>query len=176
VIGRAAKELAAIAYAVVDAGVIMAPSIVLASSARQGGLPGSHGLDLVVLSAVIGGADALVAWSRLRGETRMAERRVDVWIASIDSLIVLALGVTLLVIAVLGGFAEEHAVIINEGWSVLWLWTGVLLLAVTLSEVAGRLVFSWLEPSPEHQRLTSELPTPHRIMEEIRDARRHPAG
>jgi hypothetical protein len=149
VIRRAASEVAAVAYGVVDAALIMAPSVVLATSAHQGGLPGSHGLDLVAASAVIATVDGVLAWARLRGETRTATRRADVWIAAVDSLVVLALGATLLMIAVLGGFAEEHAAIINEGWPVLALWVGVLLVAVTLSELAGRAVFRWLEPTTE---------------------------
>ena len=148
-ITRAAIEVAAITYAVVDAAVIMAPSIVLAVSARQGGLPGSHGLDLVAASLVIAVVDGVIAYGRLRGETRVAERRADVWIAALDSLVVLALGATLLMIAILGGFAEEHATIINEGWPVLALWVGVLLVAVTLAEVTGRVVFRWLEPAAD---------------------------
>lgn len=175
-IARAATEVAAVAHAVVDAGIIMAPSVVLATSARQGGLPGSHGLDLVVASAVIATVHGLVAWSRLRGETRVAARRVDVWIAALDSLIVLALGVTLLMIVILGGFAETHAAIINQGWPVLGLWVGVLLAAVALSEVTGRAVFRWLEPATAHRVFDrDDLPTPRGLRAEIREVR-HTAG
>ena len=141
---RATGEVAAVIYAVVDAAVIMAPSVVLASSALRSGLTGSP--DLVLASAAVGAVHAVIAWSRLRGETRMATRRADVWIASIDALVVLALGVTLLMVVILEGFASEHANLINRGWPVLGLWLGVLLVAVGLAEVTGRLVFRWLEP------------------------------
>jgi hypothetical protein len=91
---------------------------------------------------------AVIAWSRLREETRTAARRLDVWIASFDALVVLAVGVTLLMITVLEGFAGEHAVLINEGWPVLALWLGILLLAVSVSELTGRFLFRWLERAP----------------------------
>ena len=147
-IQRTAGEIAAAAYASVDLAVIMAPSIVLSTSAYRSGVSGSPGLDLVLASAAIGVPHAVIAWSRLREETRTAARRLDVWIASFDALVVLAVGVTLLMITVLEGFAGEHAILINQGWPVLALWVGVLLLAVTVSELTGRLVFRWLERAP----------------------------
>jgi hypothetical protein len=148
VIRRAAGEVAAGAYAFLDVAVIMAPSLVLSTSAYQSGIAGSPSLDLVVASAAVGALHAVVAWTRLRTETRMAARRLDVWIASFDALVVLAVCVTLLMITVLEGFAGEHAILINEGWPVLALWIGVLLLAVALSEATGRLIFRWLERAP----------------------------
>jgi hypothetical protein len=105
----------------------MAPSIVLSTSAYRSGVSGSPGLDLVLASAAVGLVHAVIAWSRLREETRTAARRLDVWIASFDALVVLAVGVTLLMITVLESFAGEHAILINEGWPVLALWLGVLL-------------------------------------------------
>lgn len=147
-IRRAAGEVAAATYAAVDLAVIMAPSIVLSSSAYRSGVSGSPGMDLLVASAAVGAVHAVIAWARLRSETRLAARRLDVWIASFDSLVVLAVGVTLLMVIVLEGFAGEHAVLINEGWPVIGLWLGVLLLAVALSELTGRLLFRWLERAP----------------------------
>ncbi len=147
-ITRTAGEAAAAAYALADVAVIMAPSVVLASSAYRAGVSGSPGLDLLVASGAVGAVHAVIAWARLRTETRLAARRLDVWIASFNSLVVLAVGVTLLMIIVLEGFAGEHAVLVNEGRPVLALWLGVLLLAVCLSELTGRFLFRWLERAP----------------------------
>lgn len=160
-----AHRLAAVAYAVADLAVIMAPSIVLAVTAHKGGLTTLHGLDLVLASAVIGMAHAVVAYLRLVDEARVAARRLDIWIAAVDALVVLALGATLLLIAVLGGFAEAHAVLVNRGWPVVWLWVGVQVVAVALSEAAGRLVFRWLEGAvPERTTGSSVEPPPPVLM------------
>lgn len=142
---RRVLRLAAGAYAAVDIAVLMAPSLVLAVTAEKGGLPGSHGIDLVIASGVVGLLHGAIAFSRLVDEGRVAARRLDVWLAAFDALVVLALGVTLLLIVVLGGFADAHAVLVNRGWAVVWLWIGVLLAAVALAEICGRLVFRWLE-------------------------------
>lgn len=136
---------AAIAYAVVDVAVLMAPSLMLAATARKGGLPDSHGLDLVAVSAAVGVVHAGIVRRRLTDEARLAERGTDVWIAAFDSLVVLALFVAGLLIIVLGGFAAQHDTLINLGWSLLWLWAGVLLVAIVLAELVGRAVFRWLE-------------------------------
>ena len=153
-IRRTAAEAAAVAYALADVAVIMAPSVVLSSSAYRSGVSGSPGLDLVLASALVGSGHAVVAWARLRAEVRVAARRLDVWIASFDALVVLAVGVTLLMVMILEGFAGEHALLLNRGWPVLGLWFGVLLLAVGVSELTGRLLFRWLERSPSVVRVT----------------------
>lgn len=155
-IRRTAGEVAAVAYALADVAVIMAPSVVLSSSAYQSGVSGSPGSDLVLASALVGAGHAVVAWARLRAEVRVAARRLDVWIASLDALVVLAVGVTLLMVMILEGFAGEHALLINEGWPVLGLWVGVLLVAVGVSELTGRLLFRWLERSSSVVRVTGD--------------------
>ena len=114
---RAAAEAAAVAYALVDVAVIMAPALVLSSSSYRSGVSGTPGLDLVLASAVVGAGHAVVAWARLRAEVRVAARRLDVWIASIDALVVLAVGV---------------------------------------SELTGRLLFRWLERSTSVVRVTGD--------------------
>jgi hypothetical protein len=148
---RAADQLASWLYAVVDLAVIMAPSLVLAGSAYQSGVSGTPGVDLLVTSGVVGVAHAVVAGARLRSEMRLAVRRLDPLIAALDALVVLAVCVTLLMVVVLEGFAGEHAVLVNEGWPVVALWVGVLLLAVALAELTGRLIFRWLEGAPQRR-------------------------
>lgn len=147
-IRRTAGQLASAVYALVDLAVIMAPAIVLAGSAYRSGVTDTPGVDLLVASGIVGVVHAVVAGSRLRSEMRLAVRRLDPLIAALDALVVLAVGVTLLMVIVLEGFAGEHAVLIAEGWPVLALWVGVLLLAVAFAELTGRLIFRWLERSP----------------------------
>lgn len=142
---QAAVWLAALGYAAVDVAVVMAPSLVLALAANKGGLEDSHGIDLVVASAAVGVPHAAVAFRRLVAERRSAKAALDVWVAAVDALAVLGVGSTLLLIVVLGGFADAHAVLVNRGWSVVWLWLGVQLIAVGLAELTARLTFRWLE-------------------------------
>lgn len=142
---RHTHRFGSIAFAVIDFLVVIAPSVVLALTARQGGMPQSQGLDLVAASATIGAVHAVIVWHRLRDETRHAHRIGDVWISEFDSLVVLAFGATVLLVVVLGGFAEQHAVLVNNGWPVITLWIGVQVTAVVISELCGRLVFWWLE-------------------------------
>jgi len=61
---------------------------------------------------------------------------------------VLALAATLLPMVVFWGFADEHASMAERGFPVVVLWFGVQAVAVGLAEVAGRVVFWWLEPHP----------------------------
>jgi Kef-type K+ transport system membrane component KefB len=142
-------RVGSVVFAAIDFLVVIAPSVVLAVTARQGGLPQSHGYDLVIASSLIGAIHAAIVWSRLRDETRHAHRVIDVWISEFDSLVVLALGATMLLLFVLGGFAEQHAVMVNNGWPVIALWAGVQVTAVLISEVTGRLLFRWLEEKAE---------------------------
>lgn len=139
-------RVAVVVYAAVDWLVIMAPSLAVKLAADRGGLGNSKGLDLLIASAAIATPHAVVAARRLRFEERTAVWRADIWIASIDALVVLALSTTLLVLAVLAVFADEHAALANRGFPVVVLWIGLQLLAVALAEVTGRVVFWWLEP------------------------------
>lgn len=141
-----------------DAAVILAPSLVLFGAADKGGLADSHGLDLLIASGLLAAGHAAIIWRRLRREVREAGRLADVWIATLDSIVVLALGVTLLLLLVLGGFADQHAVLVNEGWPVVALWIGVQVVAIAIAELSGRAIFRWLEPrrpprgpSPSHR-------------------------
>lgn len=125
--------------------VITAPAAVLAVVARKGGLTGAHGLDLVAISLVLGGVHASIVWRRLNDEREAGVRFADAFIAELDALVVLAAMVTGLVFLVLGGFAPEHAAIVNRGWEVIWLWTGVLLAAIAAAEITRSAVLRWLQ-------------------------------
>ncbi len=133
-------------YVIVDWLVIMAPAIAIELAGDRGGIGATADLDLMTASAVIATAHAIVAARRLRDEELTAVRRADVWIASLDSLVVLALATTLLVLVGLASFPDEHAALASRGYPVVALWCGLLLVAVVLAEATARLVFRWLEP------------------------------
>lgn len=135
-------------YAMVCNIVILAPAVAVRLASVRGGMGDLEGLDLVIASAFIGAGHGAVAYIRLRDEERTALRRLDMWIASLNALVVLALGATLLLVLVLGTFSDEHASLANRGYPVVALWIGVQLVAVAFAEATGRLVFWWLEPHP----------------------------
>ncbi len=133
-------------YAAVDFAVIVAPALAVKLAADRGSMGETEGIDLIIASSVFGVGHAVLARSRLRSEERMAVRRADLWIAAIDALVVLALGATLLLVAILYGFADEHASLADRGYPVVALWIGIQAAAIALAEVTGRFVFWWLEP------------------------------
>ena len=135
-------------YALIDFAVILAPALAVKIASDRGGMGDAQGVDLVVASTILGTLHAIVAWSRLRSEERIAVRRADMWIAAVDALVVLTLAATLLPLIVLWGFADEHSSIAHSGYPVTALWFGVQLVAVAVAEVTGRVVFWWLEPHP----------------------------
>ncbi|MCO8128628.1 hypothetical protein NHL50_15560 [Acidimicrobiia bacterium EGI L10123] len=159
---RQALTVALVAFATLHVVVAAAPAIVLAAVARKGGLTGAHGLDLVAASVVLGALHGSIVWRRLRTERRSGVRFVDAWIAELHALVVLAASVTALLFLVLGGFAPEHAAIVNRGWEVVWLWVGVLVAAIALAELSRSAVLGWLQrdvPSdrPRRQRRATPL-------------------
>jgi hypothetical protein len=135
-------------YAAIDFAVVLIPAVAMKVASDRGGMGDADGLDLLIASAALGIVHAVVAWSRLRDEERIAVRRADMWIAAVDALVVLTLAATLLPVAVLWRFADEHASIADRGYPVVVLWAGVQVTAVALAEVTGRVVFWWLEPHP----------------------------
>ncbi len=152
VVDRVAPPL----YGVVDLLVILGPAIAVKLTADRSGIGATQGLDLVIASAVIGLGHAILAGRRLAAEERVALRRADMWIASLDALVVLALGATLMLIAVLVPLADEHASLADRGYPVVALWAGIQLLAVALAEVVSRFVFWWLEPHPRGRTTPSQ--------------------
>lgn len=138
-------------YALIDFLVIMAPAIAIELAGTAAGMPGES-LDLVATSFLIGGVHAIVAWSRLLSEERIAVRRADMWIAAIDAIVVLALSATVLVLVVLIVFVDEHSWFADRGYPVFVLWGGIQLAAVILAELTGRFVFWWLEPHDQRRQ------------------------
>lgn len=138
--------VASATYAAVDLAVVVAPSVVIRRTGELAGIERGYGLDLVVVSLVIGIVHASVSWWSLRRERHAAFRRTDAWIAAFFSLSVLALGPSLLLPMVLLGFVDQHMAMTNRGYPVWALFAGVLLVAVVLAELARRAMFAWLEP------------------------------
>jgi peptidoglycan biosynthesis protein MviN/MurJ (putative lipid II flippase) len=133
-------------YALAGFGLIMAPSLALKMGADRGGMVEGDYADLVLASAVVGSVHAVVAWARLRGEERRAVDRLNMWIAALNALIVLALGSTVLLVLVLHSFPDEHSTLAESRYPVAALWVGVQFVAVALAELTGRALFRWLEP------------------------------
>ena len=135
-------------YGAIDFAVIMTPAFAMKVASDRGGMGDADGLDLLIASALLGVVHAGIASARLRHEEHTAVRRADMWIAAVDALVVLALAATVLPLAVLWGWADEHASIANHGYPVVLLWAGVQVTAVVVAEIIGRVVFWWLEPHP----------------------------
>ena len=141
-------------YGCIDFIVILIPALAVKLASDRGGMGDAEGMDLIAASGMLGAVHSVIAWDRLRSEERIAVRRADMWIAALDALVVLALGATLLLLAILYGFNEEHASLADRGFPVVGLWAGVQLVAIAAAEVTARFVFWWLEP---HDRLTGRI-------------------
>lgn len=141
--------------------VIVAPAAALAIVAHKGGLADAHGFDLLVASMIIGGAHAVIVRRRLTRELEHGVAFASVAIAALDALVVLAVLSTGLLFLILGGFAAEHAAIVNHGWKVVWLWVGVLLVAVGAAELVRTGVVRWLSEAQRAGR--APAPSPPRV-------------
>lgn len=176
-----AGRLIASVYAVACFAVVLAPALAVRWTTLRSGVGGAGGIvgwDLVAASAVVGAGHATTARARLRCEHRIAARGSHVWIASLNALVVLALGASLLVLGVLERFAEEHGAIANRGLPVVALWAGLQLVAVGLAEATGRLVFWWLEPDPGPDRTCrwGVLPPARSLVRRLPAPRRRPTA
>jgi hypothetical protein len=143
--GRIARSLAVL-YAIVDALVIVAPAIAVRATGARVGIEGEYDVDLLFASAIIGAVHGVIAWRRLVDEERAAERAIDVWLASLNALVVLAFCSTFLITGVLLGFTDIHALLAARGAPVVLLWGGTAIVSVVLAELTGHLVYRWLEP------------------------------
>ena len=175
---RTVDHLVAAVYAAACFGAVLAPALAVRWAVFRSDIAGVAGRDIVAASVVVGAGHAAVAWARLRCEKRTAARRSHIWIASLNALVVLALAASLLVLAALSLFADEHAAIANRGIPVVALWAGLQVVAVTLAEVAGRLVFWWLEPHPAPHRACrwGVLPPAQQLLRRPRVTTRTPAS
>lgn len=153
-------------YAAACFAAVLAPALAVRWTVFRTDVGGVGGRDLIIASVLVGAGHAAVAWTRLRCEKRVAERRSHIWIASLNALVVLALSASLLVLGVLERYADEQHAIANRGLPVVAMWAVTQLVAVALAEVTGRCVFWWLEPHPEPHRACrwGVLPPAHRVL------------
>jgi hypothetical protein len=126
--------------------VVLAPAVAVRSEEVLNAGVGSIDEDVLAASAAIGAVHMVLAWRRLRDEERIAARRLHLWIASLNALVVLALSASVLLLLVLYLFPDEHASLANRGFPVFLLWAGVQGVAVLLAEATARFFFWWLEP------------------------------
>lgn len=138
---------AAVAVGLVAAGVAMvvAPAVAVQWGLLHDGV-GSLDDDILLASVAVAGVHAALAWPRLRAEERHSRTRAHLWIAGLDGLVVLALSATLVLLAVLVAFPDEHLTLDHHGFPVVLMWGGIQLVAVLLAEATARLTFRWLEP------------------------------
>ena len=130
--------------------VVVIPAVAVRWGVLNAGV-GSVDDDVLAASAAVGAVHMILVWRRLRDGERTAARRLRLWIASLNALVVLALSASLLLLVVLYWFPDEHASLANRGFPVFVLWAGVQGVAVFLAEATYRFFFRWLEP---HRRST----------------------
>ena len=126
--------------------VVLAPAVAVRSEEVLNAGVGSIDDDILATSAAAGAAYVVLAWRRLRDEQRIAARRLHVWIASLNGLVVLASSAPVLLLLILYLFPDEHASLANRGFPVFLLLAGVQGVAILLAETTARLFFWWLQP------------------------------
>jgi hypothetical protein len=136
-------------FALAGFAVVLAPALFMRVGVLDAGV-GSVDDDILIASVLVGLVHAVLTWNRLHGEERIRQRRAHVWIASLDALVVLALGASLLLLAVLISFPDEHVTLGDRGFPVVTMWAAIQLVAVLLAEATARIVLWWLEPRERH--------------------------
>jgi hypothetical protein len=144
--GRTTDVAVAAGFALAGFIVVLAPAVAARSEEVVNAGVGSVDDDILAASAAMGALHMVLAWMRLRDEERIAARRLHVWIASLNALVVLALSASVLMLLVLYLFPDEHASLANRGFPVFLVWAGVQGVAIVLAEATARFFFWWLEP------------------------------
>lgn len=137
----------AVGFAGAGFAIVLVPAIAAQWGVLHDGV-GSLDDDILIASTLVGALYAALAWRRLRDEEQLARRRLHVWIASLNALVVLALASSLLLLALLVAFPDEHFSLGDRGAPAVTMWAAIQLIAVGLAEAAARLTFWWLEPAP----------------------------
>ena len=101
---RVTDTLVAAGFALAGLVVVLFPAVAVQSDILNAGV-GSLEDDVFVASAAVGVVHMVLAWRRLVDEERTATRRLHLWIASLNALVVLALGASLLLLSILYTFA-----------------------------------------------------------------------
>ena len=133
-------------FALAGFAIVLVPAVAVRSQEVLNAGVGSVDDDILAASAAMGAAHVVLAWRRLRDEERLAARRLHVWIASLNALVVLALSASVLLLLLLYLFPDEHASLANRGFPMFLLLAGVQGVAILLAEATARLIFWWLEP------------------------------
>ena len=97
---RWADMAVAAGFALAGAMVIVAPAVAMRWGVLHDGV-GSLDVDILAASVAVAAFNTAVSWERLLYEERAARQRLHVWIASLNALVALALGATVLVVVVL---------------------------------------------------------------------------
>ncbi|MGY1824881.1 hypothetical protein [Blastococcus sp. SYSU DS0541] len=143
--GRAVREGAAALYGLAALAVVVAPALIIDSTATGGGVaPTWQALDLLAVSAVLGLGYGIVCFRRLRRQSTETRSRPNAWIAAGHALVALALLSSLLLAVVLHELGSLQAPLAGQEWSLLALWGGVQLVAIVVAEAVERGVFRWL--------------------------------
>ena len=142
---RVIDLVVAVGFALAGFVVVVMPAVAVRWGVLNAGV-GSIDDDVLAASAAIGSVHMVLVWRRLGDVERSAVRRLHLWIASLNSLVVLALSASLLLLVVLYWFPDEHASLANRGFPVFVLWSGVQGVAVLLAEATYRFFVRWLEP------------------------------
>lgn len=148
---RTVREGAAALYGLAALGVVVAPALIIDSTATGGGVaPSWQALDLLAVSAVLGLGYGIVGYRRLRRQSTMTRSRPNVWIAAVHALMALALLSSVLLAVVLHALGNMQAPLAGQEWTLLALWGVVQLLAIAVAEAVELAVFRWLT-SPERR-------------------------
>lgn len=142
---RVADTVVAGGLALVGFAVVLGPAVAVRWGTLHAGV-GSLDDDILVASMLVGVLHAVLAWNRLRDEERLPQRRLHLWIAALNALVVLALSASLLLLVVLVAFPDEHFTLGNRGFPFVTVWSGIQLVAVLLAEAIARVTFWWLDP------------------------------
>ena len=148
---RGVREGAAAAYGLAALGVVVAPALILDSTAAGGGVaPTWQALDLLAVSALLGLGYGIVCYRRLRRQSTLTRSRPNAWIAAVHALVALALLSSVLLAVVLHQLGSLQAPLAGQEWTLLLLWGGVQLVAIAVAEAVERGVFRWLT-APERR-------------------------
>lgn len=138
----AVRRLLAVGVAAAHVGVLVAPTLILAAAADKGGVPDRDGTVLLTASLGVGIVSGSAAARHLVVQ-RVDDVR-DVVIASLDALVVLALGATGLLFLALGAYEPAAPILVNRGWPVVATWVLAQGAAAALAEATRAAVLRWL--------------------------------
>jgi hypothetical protein len=136
---RAVDTAAHVGIVLAGVAVLVAPALLLNTEVLDAGA-GSLDDDILAASVLVGAGHAVLAWRRLRAEPQRTSRLI----AALNGLVVLALVASLLLLAVLVKFPDEHLTLDQREAPLVVMWAGIQLVAVGLAEAAARGTYRWI--------------------------------